>query len=175
MSPDFVIGSCQAGYCSHPAQTWSLIWREKRRRARELLTALQPTPHRRGTMYFPSQWDTINYMIALLGPVAKADYDSPDKIEGGSPYEQVSRAAALIGLYDIPKDNRFPLVDIPVLRDLARPIPTVGWIFCQGGPAYFAFGRWPPPVEVDGLDRNMSRGGLFSAGFLLYRRTNAVS
>jgi hypothetical protein len=179
MAPDFVIGSCQGGLLQPiQQQTWSLIWREGRTSGREnYLTALQPysSPFE-GTMYFPGQWDTTTYLIAYSGPVAKADYDSPDKVEGGSPYEQVFQAGpALIGLYDMPADNRFPLVDVLFSRDLTRrePDPS-GWIFCQGGPAYFAVrlfapGEWKSMGWTGLMKANKS---WFSAGFLLYGRDN---
>jgi hypothetical protein len=69
-------------------------------RPRTRSSALQPySSGYEGTMYFGSRWDTPSNLIAR----SKADYDSPDKFEGGSPYEQVAQhGPALIALYDMP-------------------------------------------------------------------------
>ena len=98
-------------------------------------------------MYFSTDWDTVTDLISR----SKVDYDSEDKLEGGSPYEQVSQhKAALIALYDIPEGTRFPLIHTYFSRDLKnREEDPSGWIFAQGGPIYIAYrplaaGEWKP-------------------------------
>ncbi len=117
-------------------------------------------------MYFPSDWDTVTDLIAR----SKVDYDSEDKLEGGSLYEQVfQHESTLVALYDIPEDARFPLISTLFSRDVNRRVEDAsGWIFGQGGPIYiayrpFAAGEWKP---VDWT--NLLKGGAgawFSTGF----------
>lgn len=176
MDPDFVIGSCQGGLLQPIQQeTWSLVWRtEKPLGTLNTFFGLQPysSPHE-GTMYFAAQWDTVTNLIAR----SKADYDSPDKLIGGSPNEQVfQHGPALIALYDLPPGTRFPHITTFFSRDLARrdPDPS-GWIFCQGGPAYFAYrplapGEWKP-MGWTGLLKD-GAGGWFSAGYDQYCKGN---
>ena len=118
-------------------------------------------------MFFAGDWDTATNIIAR----SKADYDTPDKLPGGSPYEQVyQHGAALIALYDIPPGTRFPLVTVFFSRDLAQTDEDAsGWIFAQGGPAYiayrpFAHGEWRPS-DWTGLLRNGAGGTFISGGF----------
>jgi len=180
MSPDFVIGSCQGGLLQPIQQeSWSLIWREAKTLSREnTFFGLQPySGSLEGTRYFAwARPDTVVSGIST-GPNAKADYDSPDKLEGGSPYGQIFQSGpALIALYDIPPGTRFPMIDTFFSRDLAqRDQDKSGWIFCQGGPAYFAYrpfapGEWKP-WGWTGL-RNGGKGGWFSAGFFTWGKNN---
>jgi hypothetical protein len=117
-------------------------------------------------MFFGGDWDTVTNLIAR----SKADYDTPDKLPSGSPFEQVhQQGAALIALYDIPPGTRFPLVTVFFSRDLTHTEEDAsGWIFAQGGPAYiayrpFAAGSWKPS-DWTGLLRN-GGGGWIGAGF----------
>ena len=177
MDRDFVIGSCQGGPLqSMQQQTWSLIWRTDRPLGEEnTFFGLQPySSPLVGTMYYVGKWDTVVHAIST-GPTGKLDYDTPDKLEGGSPYEQVFQSGpALVGLYDIPAGTRFPIVSTFFSRDLARcEEDPSGWIFCQGGAAYFGFrpfapGAWKPvgwTGHMDGL-----KGMWFAAGFGDYAR-----
>ena len=173
MDRDFVIGSCQGGLLQ-PIQpeTWSLIWRTDHPFGHlNTFFALQPSSSAvEGNMYFASAYDTIVGLICR----SKADYDSPDKLEGGSPYEQVfQNGPALVALYDIPEGARFPLVDTFFSRELTREPDPSGWIFCQGGPAYigyrpFAPGEWKPMGWTGLLARGA--GGFFSARFSDYSK-----
>ena len=175
MDPDFVIGSCQGGLLQPIQQeTWSLIWREDR----DLFTrqntffGLQPSSSpEEGTMYFSGKWDTVTNLISR----SKVDYDSPDKMAGGSPYEQVAQEGpALIALYDLPVHARFPHITTFFSRDLeSHEADESGWIFCQGGPAYFAYlpfapGEWKP-LGWTGLLAS-GAGGWFSIGFKEYSK-----
>ena len=180
MDPDFVLGSCQGG-AMQPVQlqAWSLIWREDQPLEREnIFFGLQPNSSPRDTTryYGFSRWDTVTDMIASQ-PTGKADYDSPDKLEGGSPYEQIfQHGPALIALHDIPAGTRFPLIDTFFSRDLARREQDAsGWIFCQGGPAYFGYrplapGEWKP-MGWTGRMQNL-KGNWFSASYADYAKGN---
>ena len=166
---DFVLGSSQGGVLQPIQQeTWSLIWRtdKKRTDAANTFFGLQPysSPHE-GTMYFGGAWDTVTGLIIR----SKADYDSEDKLPGGSPHEQVfQQGTALIALYDMPADNRFPLISTLFTRDLVNTTEDPsGWIFTQGGPVYIAYrplapGQWRPS-DWTGLLRN-GAGGVFLSG-----------
>ena len=173
MDPDFVIGSCQGGLLQPIQQeTWSLIWREDKPFGHlNTFFALQPSSSAvEGNMYFASAYDTIVGLICR----SKADYDSPDKLEGGSPYEQVfQNGPALIALYDIPEGARFPVIDTFFSRELTHQEDSSGWIFCQAGPAYvgyrpFAPGTWKPMGWTGLLDRGA--GGFFSAQYADYSK-----
>ena len=180
MNPDFVIGSCQGGLLQPiQQQSWSLLWREAKTLNREnTFFGLQPSSSaREGMMYFA--WARPDTFVngVITGPNAKADYDSPDKLEGGSPYEQIlQNGPALIALYDIPRGARFPGIDTFFSRDLAhRDQDKSGWIFCQGGPAYFAYrpfapGEWKP-WGWTGVMKG-GKGGWFSPGFFTWGRNN---
>jgi hypothetical protein len=71
---------------------------------------------------------------------SKKSYDSPDKLVGGSPYEQIFQDQdSVIVLYDIPAETRFPHINGFFSKDLAevREDPS-GWIFARGGDAWIA-------------------------------------
>jgi len=167
--PDYILGSSQGGLLQPiQQQTWSLIWNESDPSGiSNTMFGIQPysSPFE-GTMYFNTDWDTVTDLIAR----SKVDYDSPDKLEGGSPHEQVfQHEAALVALYDIPEGTRFPLIHTLFSRDLKhREEDSSGWIFAQGGPIYigyrpFAPGEWKP-VDWTGLLQS-GAGAWFSTGF----------
>lgn len=148
---DFVLGASQGGLLQPiQQQTWSLVWRENLPLATGSNTFFGVQPHSspdEGTMYFAGDWDTLTNFIIR----SKTDYDTPDKLPSGSPFEQVfQHGTALIALYDMPADARFPLVTMFFSRDLKRTEEdSSGWIFAQGGPVYiayrpFAAGEWKP-------------------------------
>ena len=167
--PDYILGSSQGGLLQPiQQQTWSLVWREENLEGKtNTMFGLQPySSPIEGTMYFSSDWDTVTDLIAR----SKVDYDSPDKLEGGSPYEQVfQHKSSLIALYDIPEGTRFPLISTLFSRDIKQRIEDhSGWIFGQGGPLYIAYrpfapGEWKP-VDWTGLLKG-GAGGWFSTGF----------
>lgn len=167
--PDFLLGSSQGGLLQPiQQQTWSLIWHEDEPLGiSNTMFGIQPysSPFE-GTMYFGEFWDTVTDLIAR----SKVDYDSPDKLEGGSPYEQVfQHKASLIALYDIPEGNRFPHILTLFSRDLENRIEDPsGWIFAQGGPIYIAYRPFAPgewrPVDWTGLLKG-GAGGWFSTNF----------
>jgi hypothetical protein len=82
---------------------------------------------------------------------SKKMYDSPDKFSGGSPYEQIVQDKdALVALYDIAPEARFPHVNGFLSKDLAevREDPS-GWIFLRGGEALIAWRPLAPYVWKD--------------------------
>jgi len=166
---DFVLGSTQGGLLQPiQQQTWSLRWRVDRPLdASNTFFAVQPysSPFE-GTMFFGGNWDTITDLIAR----SKIDYDSPDKLASGSPYEQVfQQGTALIALHELPADTRFPHVTALFSRDLREIVEDAsGWIFAQGGPVYIAYrplapGEWKPN-DWTGL-LGGGAGGWIGSGF----------
>jgi hypothetical protein len=166
---DFVLGSSQGGLLQPiQQQTWSLRWRvDHPLDAFNSFFALHPysSPHE-GTMYFPMSWDTATDTIVR----SKVDYDSPDKLAGGSPHEQVfQQGSALIALYEIPPGTRHPHVTALFSREVREVVEDPsGWIFAQGGPVYFAYrplvkGEWRPN-DWTGLLAG-GAGAWISAGF----------
>jgi hypothetical protein len=146
--PDFILGSSQGGLLQPiQQQTWNLRWRvENTTEASNTFFTVQPhsSPHE-GTMYFTFDWDSSTDVIAR----SKVDYDSPDKLASGSPYEQVfQEGPALVGLYQIPPGARFPHLLTLFSRDLQDVVEDPsGWIFARGGPVYVAYrpfvaGEW---------------------------------
>ena len=98
-------------------------------------------------MYFGADADTVVDLIAR----SKVDYNSPDKLMSGSPYEQVFQDhGAIIGLYDIAPGTDFPHLNTFFSRDLKEVTEDAsGWIFAIGGPTYIAYrpfvaGEWRP-------------------------------
>ena len=167
---DFVLGSTQGGLLQPiQQQTWSLVWRTDKpvQDAANTFFGTQPysSPFE-GTMFFGGDWDTVTDLIAR----SKADYDSEDKLPGGSPYEQVfQHGTTLIALYDLPAHSRFPHITTFFSRDLVNTTEdSSGWIFAQGGPVYIAYRPFAPgiwkPNDWTGLLRN-GAGGFISNGF----------
>ncbi len=166
---DFVLGSSQGGLLQPiQQQTWNLRWRvDAPLDASNTFFAVQPySSPREGTMFFGADWDTVTDLIAR----SKTDYDSPDKLASGSPYEQVfQHGPALVALYDVPAGARFPHITTLFSRDTENlEEDASGWIFAQGGPVYFAYrplvpGEWKPN-DWTGLLTN-GGGGWISTGF----------
>jgi hypothetical protein len=148
LTADYILGSSQGGLLQ-PIQhrTWSLVWHEANPTGvANTFFALHPyhSPLE-GTMYFAADWDLVTDLIAR----SKVDYNSADKLVGGSPYEQVfQHRAALIGLYDIPAGTDFPFLTAFFSKDTAERVECdSGWIFTRGGPTYIAYrplapGQW---------------------------------
>ncbi len=163
MRPEYVLGSTQGGLLQPiQQQTWSLVWRvDDPREARNTLFSLHPysSPVELG-MYFAELQEFITEIVVR----SKKAYDSPDKLTGGSPYEQVfQHEDALIALYDIPPGTRFPHVNAFFsgdLRDLKED--RSGWIFARGGDALIAVYplapfRWEEQSDVWDAQRKHRR------------------
>jgi hypothetical protein len=167
--PDYMLGSSQGGLLQPiQQQTWSLLWKDENATEKtNTMFGLQPYSNPlEGTMYFVNDWDTVTDLIAR----SKVDYDSPDKMEGGSPYEQVFQyKSTLIALYSIPEDTRFPHILTLFSRELENRVEDPsGWIFAKGGPVYVAYrpfapGEWKS-IDWTGLLKG-GAGGFFSTNF----------
>ncbi len=167
---DFILGSSQGGVLQPIQQeTWSLIWRTEHPVMRcPTFFGTQPyASEEEGSMYFAVDPDVVTELIVR----SKADYDSPDKLPGGSPYEQVMQSGgALIALQNIPPTARFRHTTLFFSRDLERTVEDAsGWIFSQGGPVYIAYrpfvpGQWQPN-DWTGFLRGGGGGVLISGDF----------
>jgi hypothetical protein len=116
-------------------------------------------------MYFtayPEPW------IEGVTREGKPSHDSPDKIVGSSFYGQVyQKLDTVIALYDIPPGTRFPHINGFFSKDLVNVTEgKPGWIFAQGGGAYFAYRplagyRWTPYLHYNGgwAKEKLSVGG----------------
>ncbi|QYM78920.1 hypothetical protein K0B96_16690 [Horticoccus luteus] len=150
VDPDFILGSSQGGLLQPiQQQTWGLIWRTENAVMRcPSFFGVQPYASSvEGSMYFPVDPAVVTDLITR----SKADYDSPDKLASGSPYEQVVQSGrALIALQDIPASALFHHITLFFSRDLEHTVEdSSGWIFTQGGPVYlacrpFVQGQWRP-------------------------------
>ena len=170
VDPDFILGSSQGGLLQPiQQQTWGLIWRTENAVMRcPSFFGCQPYASAiEGSMYFPVDPDVVTDLITR----SKADYDSPDKLPGGSPYDQVVQSGtALIALQDIPADALFKHVTLFFSRDLTATVEDPsGWIFSQGGPVYIAVrplvaGEWRPN-DWTGFLANGAGGILVSGDF----------
>lgn len=138
--PEYVLGSTQGGLLQPiQQQTWSLVWRtDDPVRTRNTLLSLHPySSYVELGMYFSEFEEFVTELVIR----SKAEYDSPDKLTGGSPYEQVVQDEdALIALYDIAPGTRFPHVSAFFPDDLDAFVEDAsGWIFARGGDALIAY------------------------------------
>jgi len=167
--PDYILGSSQGGLLQPiQQQTWNLKWHlDSPAGKSNTFFGVQPYSNpKEGTMYFGESRDTVTDLITR----SKVDYDSPDKLAGGSPHEQVFQyKSTLIALYDIPPENRFPLIHTFYSRDIeGREEHESGWIFGRGGPVNIAYyplasGEWRE-VDWTGLLKS-GAGGWISTNF----------
>src|SRR5690606_37727108 len=120
-----------------------------------------------GTMYFSEH----PHMVTELIVRSKREYDSPDKLSGGSPYEQVfQHEDALIALYNIPEGTRFPHVSAFFSKDLSGLVEDgSGWIFARGGDALIAYYPLAPYTwhPLDGGDRRLHSPHLHNGAVVL--------
>ena len=155
---EYAVGSDQGGTLQ-PIQehSWDVTWNvDDPRGVHNTLFTLHPySSLRELETYFTFPPDT-----GISGVVSsKKSYDSPDKLVGGSPYEQIfQNQDTIIVLYDIPPGTRFPHINGFFSKDLAelREDPS-GWIFARGGEALLACRplqtySWKP---MEGGDRRM--------------------
>jgi len=169
VDPDFILGSSQGGLLQPiQQQTWGLVWRHDGKVVDGAATFFGTQPYYsevEGSMYFSADPDVVTELIVR----SKADYNSPDKLPGGSPYEQVvQNGPALIALQDIPPTAAFHHTTLFFSRDLAETVEDPsGWIFSQGGPVYiatrpFVKGQWKPNDWTGFLGRG--GGGILISG-----------
>ncbi|MDI1248096.1 MAG: hypothetical protein PSV13_04350 [Lacunisphaera sp.] len=168
VDPDFILGSSQGGLLQPIQQsTWNLIWRTDHAVYRcPTFFGTQPFYSAiEGSMYFCADPDVVTDLIVR----SKADYNSPDKLPGGSPYEQVMQSGtALIALQSIPAPAAFHHTTLFFSRDLGETVEDAsGWIFTCGGPVYIAYrpfvaGEWKPNDWTGFLGRG--GGGILISG-----------
>ncbi len=166
MRPEYVLGSTQGGLLQPiQQQTWSLIWNvDDPSQSRNTLFSLHPysSPIELG-MYFAELEEFITEIVVR----SKTEYDSPDKLTGGSPYEQVFQDEdALVALYDIEPSIKFPHVNAFFSADLTdQDEDASGWIFARGGDAFIAYYPLAPytwePV-TDAWDESITHQRLVS-------------
>lgn len=138
---DYAVGSYQGGI-SDPIQThvWDVTWRvPDPRGAHPTLFSLHP--HSSGRvmqMFFCTYPDPMPEGVTFEG---KPSYNSPDKVLGCSPYEQVFQDLdTIVALYDIAPGERFPQVNGFFSKDLEDLTEDEsGWIFARGGRVYLAY------------------------------------
>ena len=168
MRDEYAVGSSQGGLLQPIQQhTWGVTWAvDDPREVANTLFTVHPysSPHELG-MYF--SWFTGFLTEAVVR--SKTTYDSPWKMTGGSPYEQIfQHEDAVIALYDIEEGTRFPHINGFFSKDLDERVvdEESGWIFMKGNEtlmAYYPLASYEfvPDVDADeeptGHDRLVSR------------------
>lgn len=139
---DYAVGSYQGGMVSDPIQAhvWDVTWAVADPRGKHN-TMFSLHPH---SSAFAMQTSFATYPEAMIKAVTfegKPSYDSPDKVVGGSPYEQVFQDLdTVIALYNIAPGERFPQINGFFSKDLVNVTEDKsGWIFAQGGNTYLAY------------------------------------
>ncbi len=138
---DYAVGSTRGGRID-PLQShvWDVTWAESDPRGKHN-TMFSLHPHSASEIIQASFVFYPEPMIKGVTFEGKPSYDSPDKVIGSSPYEQVVQDLdTVIALYDIPAGTRFPHVNGFFSKDLADVTEDPsGWIFARGGDAYLAY------------------------------------
>jgi len=138
---DYAVGSYQGGLAD-PIQThvWDVTWAvPDPRGAHNTMFSMHPISSGKVMQtYFTELPDQMTKGVTKQG---KPSYDSPDKILGCSPYEQVFQDKdTIIALYNIPEGTRFPHINGYFSRDLRDVVEDPsGWIFAKGGNTYLAY------------------------------------
>ena len=175
MRPEYALGSSQGGLLQPiQQQTWDLTWATggDYLDARNTLFSVHPySSYEELGMYFAE----LNEFITELIVRSKREYDSPDKLTGGSPYEQIAQHEdALVALYDIPEGTRYEHINAFFSDELAGLTEDdTGWIFARGGDALIAYYPLQPytwePVR-DAWDSTRTHRRLYSP----HRQNGAV-
>ncbi|MFV1981815.1 MAG: hypothetical protein ACC655_11725, partial [Rhodothermia bacterium] len=167
MRKEYAVGSSQGGLLQPIQQhTWDVTWAvdDPREVANTLFTIHPYSSWNELGMYF--SWFTDWLVEAVIR--SKTTYDSPWKMTGGSPNEEVFQYKdAVIALYDIPEGTRFPHINAFFSKDLeGRTEDESGWIFARGGDALIAYyplapyewaRDWDKDKNETGSDRLVSR------------------
>jgi hypothetical protein len=155
MRREYAVSSDQGGTLQ-PIQehSWDVTWSVPDARGTQN-TFFTLNPH--SSLHELETYFTFPADIGISGVVSsKKSYDSPDKLVGGSPYEQVFQDRdTLIALYDIAPGARFPHINGFFSKDLAEIVEDPsGWIFARGGDALIACRPLQPyiwkPIEGGG-------------------------
>lgn len=156
MRRDYAVGSYQGGLAD-PIQThvWDVTWAEPDPRGKHT-TMFSLHPHSSPRVlqtYFATYPEPMVKAVTFEG---KPSYDSPDKVMGCSPYEQVFQDLdTVVALYHIPAGERFPQINGFFSKDLRDVTEDAsGWIFARGGNAYLAYRplapyRWTPYLHFN--------------------------
>ena len=141
LRPDYAVGSTRGGRID-PLQShvWDVTWAETDPRGKHN-TLFSLHPHSASEIIQASFVFYPEPMIKGVTFEGKPSYDSPDKVLGSSPYEQVFQDLdTVIALYDIPAGTRFPHINGFFSKDLADVTEDPsGWIFARGGNTYLAY------------------------------------
>lgn len=164
MTKDFALGSLQGGILQPIQQhTWGLNFVTADGRNGAVFTLHPYYSAYELTMFFPEE---PKIMVSEVVK-SKGTYNKPDKLTGGSPYEQTfQHRNAIIILYDIPRGTHYEHINGFLPKNLkAREETGDGWIFGHGGNTFFALFILKPH-ELEERD----------AGFYLFshHRRNAV-
>lgn len=138
---DYAVGSYQGGI-SDPIQThvWDVTWRvDDPRGVHPTMFSLHP--HSSGRvmqMFFSTFPDPMPESVTREG---KPSYNSPDKLLGCSPYEEVLQDLdTVIALYNIKPGEDFPHINGFFSKDLEDLTECAsGWIFARGGNTFLAY------------------------------------
>lgn len=141
MRNDYAVGSYQGGLAD-PIQThvWDVTWDvADPRGVHNTMFSMHPLSSGQDMQtYFTELPDQMIKGVAKEG---KPSYDMPDKLLGGSRFEQVYQDLdTVIALYNIPEGTRFPHINGYFSKDLKHLTEDKsGWIFAQGGNTYLAY------------------------------------
>lgn len=141
MRQDYAVGSYQGGMAD-PIQThvWDVSWAvPDPRGVHNTMFSMHPISSGFDMQaYFTELPDQ---MIKGVQKEGKPSYDQPDKLLGGSRFEQVFQDLdTVVALYNIPPGTRFPHVNGFISKDLVNfSEDATGWIFAQGGNTYLAY------------------------------------
>lgn len=157
---DYAVGSDQGGVLQPIQQhSWDVTW------ALDDPRGIQNTIF--STHPYSSAVDLQTYFTVWPDPFTEAvvrskpTYDSPDKLLGGSPFEQIFQDQdTVVVLYDIPPGTRFPHINGFFSRDLAEIVEDRGtspWIFARAANVYLA---WYPlaPYRFEPMDNRWTKG-----------------
>jgi hypothetical protein len=151
---DYAVGSYQGGMAD-PIQThvWSVSWDlPDPRGVHNTMFSMHPVSASFDMQaYFTELPDQMIKGVAKEG---KPSYDMPDKILGGSRFEQVFQDLdTVIALYDIPEGTRFPHINGFLSKDLKDfTVDASGWLFARGGKAFLAY-RPLAPYTIEPLTK----------------------
>ncbi len=151
---DYAVGSYQGGMAD-PIQThvWSVSWDlPDPRGVHDTMFSMHPISSSFDMQaYFTELPDQMIKGVAKEG---KPSYDLPDKILGGSRFEQVFQDLdTVIALYDIPEGTRFPHINGFLSKDLEDfSVDASGWLFARGGNTYLAY-RPLAPYTIEPLTK----------------------
>ncbi len=151
---DYVVGSYQGGMAD-PIQThaWDVSWAmPDPRGVHNTMFSMHPISSGFDMQaYFTELPDQMIKGVAKEG---KPSYDLPDKLLGGSRFEQVFQDLdTVIALYDIPEGIRFPHINGFLSKDLQDfAVDASGWLFARGGNAYLAY-RPLAPYTIEPLTK----------------------